>query len=90
MTNPVITYHPNGQPSTITHRNTKGQYHNLSGPSVIWYDKDGQKEYEWYYSYGKNVDIHKLIKELDISSDYTLWTDIEKDMVALHLMLEVV
>ena len=67
MTNPEMTYHPNGKINTISYRNAGGDYH---------------VENKW-------VDGHKLIDELGINPDYTLWTDDEKDMFALHLILDV-
>ena len=117
MTNPKMTYYPNGQIHTIIYYNDEGKLHNLKGPARIEYFPDGQKQYEGYYKDGKwhnltgpayiwffdngqieyegyyvkdkKIDGHKLINELGINSDYTLWTDDEKDMFALHLMLEV-
>ena len=117
MTNPEMTYHPNGQIHIITHRNAygnihndngsafirfynngqkqyeiyfkDGKWHNLTGPARIAYNDNGQKQYEEYWVDDEKVDGHKLIQELGINPDYTLWTDDEKDMFALHLMLEV-
>ena len=66
-----------------------GNLHNLTGPAFIRYFKNGQKERDTYYIEYKWVDGNKLIKELGINPDYCLWTDDEKDMFKLHMMLEV-
>ena len=53
MTNPEMTYHPNGKIKTIIHRNANGKLHNLRGPAIISYNDNGQKECEVYYKDGK-------------------------------------
>ena len=45
MTNPEMTYHPNGKIKTISYRNDKGNFHNDNGPAFIEYYDNGQKEY---------------------------------------------
>ena len=84
----IIEYFDNGQKEYVSYFKD-GKRHNVSGPALIQYSDNGQKRYEAYWVENKNVDGHKLIKHLGINPDYTLWTDDEKDMFALHLMLEV-
>ena len=87
MSTPEITKYLNGEIHYIIYYNDKGKWHNLTGPALIWYFPNGQVEYEEYWIKGKKVNGHKLIKELGINPDYTLWTDDEKDMFALHLIV---
>ena len=83
-----IQYYDNGQKQYEIYYKD-GKWHNVLGPAHIWYFDNGQKEWEQYYVENKRVDGNKLIEHLGINPDYTLWTDEEKDMFALHLMLEV-
>ena len=85
MINQEMTYYPNGEIHTITYRNAKGRYHNDMGPARISYYDNGQKESEEYWVEDKKVDGHKLIQELGINPDYTLWTYDEKDMFGYHM-----
>ena len=80
----LIQYSPNGQKSYEGYYKD-GNLHNLTGPAFIKYYKNGKKEYETYYVEDKRVDGNKLIQELGINTDYTLWSDEEKDMFSFHL-----
>ena len=57
MTNPEMTYHPNGKIQTITYRNAYGNIHNDNGSAFIKYFKNEQKEYEEYFKDGKRHNV---------------------------------
>ena len=84
----IIWYYDNGQKEYEAYY-VDGKWHNVSGPAHIEYYDNGQIKYETYWVEDKWIDGHKLIQELGINSDYTLWTDDEKDMFAFHILLEV-
>ena len=47
------TYYYDGKLYCIYYKNKFGQYHNLYGPAIIRYYKNGNKMYEEYYTNGK-------------------------------------
>ena len=83
----IIWYYENGLIESEEYR-INGNLHRIDGPVLTtWFD-NGVKTCEGYYcrNYDYTLEARKIIKELEISSDSSEWTEEHRKMFSYHFL----